>query len=321
MKSLYTLKKNALKIGLILAIATVSTVTSFAQNTIDIEPFWGGSSDQILNKHGRLVISSPILALDPTPTGALLKLFVNSSAVNPRHSAFSDVTSKGKVHVIGCEVAGENERENPIIDGRVGFGPNSFLSPNSDSDTCVTVHGEALATNFLPQAGDTTPNRHLCADINGVMSPCAIPPAGTGFSCTGSVPANSELCFQDNMNLTADTPRSLTFLCSNTQKCEHKCRQGHYFDLTSLSCIPHPPQTQGAVACTTSLLGPLLGGTACISGSLVPGSNSVTWEGNNITSIWQCSGLNTSGDPTVVNCSEGGTFNFNSDYQVNWMHG
>lgn len=298
MKLLKLFKRNFLKIALIVVMSGITTAVTYAQ-VADIKPFWGGAAEQIYNKHGALVIMDTIAPglVNPIPTSIPVKLFVDSALT----SAFSDVTSLGKIHVMGCT---SNN------DGRLTFGN---IGPSVDSDACAKVHGEVLATNFLPTAGDTTPNRNLCADVNGVVGPC---PAGASYSCTGTTPANSQLCFRDNLDLTQDTPKTLAWFCMDTAKCEYKCNSGYYYDLTTQVCTLIPPivNNGNGVACLSDdVYIPM-----CTNGTLVPGSQSGTASGSTVTSSWQCAGNDSNGNPTVINCSGSGIFNI--DYNISFLN-
>jgi hypothetical protein len=310
MKLLKLFKRNFLKIALILVMSGITTAVTYAQG-INIKPFWGGAAEQIYNKHGRLVImdTSVLGLVDPTPTSVPVKLFVDTAL-----SAFSDLTSRGKVHVIGCTSTN---------DGRVVFG-----SPNqTDPDACAKVHGEVLATNFLPAAGDVNPNRNLCADVNGVVGPCAAAAPTTAFSCTGTTPANSQLCFRDNLDLTQDTPKTLAWFCSDAAKCEYRCATGYYYNLQTLTCTPNPPAINigGIVMCPGDPNAPydnwvFTGLGMCVNGTQVPGSNYGTSSGNTVTNSWQCAGNDINGNPTVIGCGGTGTFNFNIEYNLSFLN-
>jgi hypothetical protein len=323
MKLLKLFKRNFLKIALIVVMSGITTAATYAQVS-DIKPFWGGAAEQIYNKHGALVImdtTAPVL-VNPIPTGLSqlslsgipLKLFVDTAV-----SAFSDVTSRGKIHVIGCT---------STSDGRVAFG-----TPNAtDPDACAKVHGEVLATRFLPAAGDITPNRNLCADVNGVVTPCAAA-APTAFSCTGTTPANSQLCFRDNLDLTQDTPKTLAWFCGDMAKCEYRCATGYYFNLQTQVCTANPPaiNTGGIVMCPNDASNPYpwtdlgsIGLPSCVNGTLVPASSSgsSTTAGNGTTSYvtnsWQCAGNDINGNPTIINCSAG--FDFDVNYNLSYLN-
>ncbi len=316
MKLLKLFKRNFLKIALIVVMSGITTAATYAQG-INIKPFWGGATEQIYNKHGRLVImdTSVLGLVDPTPTSVPVKLFVDTAL-----SAFSDLTSRGKIHVIGCTSTN---------DGRVVFGS----ATETDPDACAKVHGEVLATGFLPAAGDITPNRNLCADVNGVVTPCATA-APTAFSCTGTTPANTQLCFRDNLDLTQDTPKTLAWFCSDATKCEYRCAAGYYFDLQTQVCTPNPPAINigGMVMCPNDPNAPTWGTLnlgwlypSCVNGTLVPTSTTMnsTTGGNGTTAFvssnWQCAGNDVNGSPTVISCSSSGSFDIN--YNVSALNG
>jgi|GEM_PF-5582101 len=48
------------------------------------------------------------------------------------------------------------------------------------------------------------------------------------YSCTGSIPSNSNLCSGDSSGLTADTTRTLQSSCTSNRKCEYTCRSGYH---------------------------------------------------------------------------------------------
>ncbi len=315
MKLLKLFKRNFLKIALIVVMSGITTAATYAQG-INIKPFWGGAAEQIYNKHGALVIMDTTVPglVNPIPTGLSqlslsgipLKLFVDTAI-----SAFSDLTSRGKVHVIGCT---------STDDGRVVFGS----ATETDPDACAKVHGEVLATNFLPAAGDINPNRNLCADVNGVVGPCAAAAPTTAFSCTGTTPANSQLCFRDNLDLTQDTPKTLAWFCSDAAKCEYRCATGYYFNLQTQVCTANPSaiNTGGIVMCPNDPNAPtdwtFVGLGMCVNGTQVPGSYYGTSSGNSVTNSWQCAGNDINGNPTVIGCGGSGTFNI--DYHISFLN-
>ncbi len=47
------------------------------------------------------------------------------------------------------------------------------------------------------------------------------------FSCTGVIPNNSNLCDNDDYNLTLDTPAVLATSCTPEKKCEYVCKEGY----------------------------------------------------------------------------------------------
>lgn len=53
---------------------------------------------------------------------------------------------------------------------------------------------------------------------------------GTGnrFSCTGSYPANSSICYEDDLDLLQNSPRVVVSSCTSKRSCEYECLAGFY---------------------------------------------------------------------------------------------
>jgi len=83
---------------------------------------------------------------------------------------------------------------------------------------------------------DTTANCGSCGNVckagqnclNGVC-------AARTYSCTGSVPANAQLCINDDKGLTMDTPRTTVSGCTVRTRCEYTCNVG--FTLQNGACV------------------------------------------------------------------------------------
>ena len=58
------------------------------------------------------------------------------------------------------------------------------------------------------------------------------------FSCTGSIPANAELCFESDSNLSSDANNTLSSECSKVNKCEYRCNSNYIYSPDSNSCEP-----------------------------------------------------------------------------------
>ncbi len=151
---------------------------------------------------------------------------------------------------------------------------NPSIQANGVSTTAITARftnsaGETLASartvDFTTTAGrllqnscSTTPSETTCSVIlrssttPGIATVSATSgtlsyETGVQFteqpqpSCTGTLPANSELCSGDNAGLSTDTPITLVSSCSSP-KCEYRCIAG--YAKQGDTCVPSSSTTQ-----------------------------------------------------------------------------
>jgi len=60
-------------------------------------------------------------------------------------------------------------------------------------------------------------------------------------TCTGTAPANAQLCSGDSIGLTASTPIKIVSACSSVAKCEYTCNSGFQLQTGSCRSTPSPP--------------------------------------------------------------------------------
>lgn len=119
--------------------------------------------------------------------------------------------------------------------------PSSQLTPKCGTTYKTCSAGTPLEFTTDTFASNISTQHWTCATLeNGKMVSCK-----ANFTCTGSVPANSQLCDAnkdpskeaDNRNLFKDTPITPTGVCHRYTKCEYICKDGYKLSDDGKSCV------------------------------------------------------------------------------------
>lgn len=191
---------------------------------------------------------------------------------------------------------------------------NGICDPASNSnETCQWQTGTSL--NRTGIAGHTyrmwvhgatntswSPGTYSAATYATDFS-CPAAPVAT-YSCTGTTPANANICAGDDSGLTANTNRTLVSGCTSGTKCEYVCSTGYVY--SGGTCVlagggGPPDPTLTFSASPTSF--PSSGGTTRLTWSTMNATScsaSGSWSGSKATGsgIWQDIPLSSSGSYT-----------------------
>ncbi len=102
----------------------------------------------------------------------------------------------------------------PRTGGLIAFNCND----NSASNICS---GHTIANRTYSSVTGKEISFDCVKDVVG-------PEPNPSYSCTGSIPNNSNLCSGDSSGLTANTTRTLQSSCTSNRKCEYTCRSGYH---------------------------------------------------------------------------------------------
>ncbi|MBI2173043.1 MAG: hypothetical protein HYT73_02405, partial [Candidatus Aenigmarchaeota archaeon] len=117
-------------------------------------------------------------------------------------------------------------------------------------NSCSTTTSETTCSVTLRSS--TTPGIASVRGVSGSLSD----ETGVQFteqaqpSCTGTPPANSDICSGDNTGLSTDTPITLVSSCG-TPKCEYACRTG--FTKQGSTCVPQTFSCTGTAPSNSEL--------------------------------------------------------------------
>src|SRR3989338_7539307 len=110
---------------------------------------------------------------------------------------------------------------------------NAALDPEEQCDDGNPMNGDGCSSACMTESG------YICAGMPSVCQKQQV------FQCTGTTPANSQLCTGSDAGLSKDTAKALVAQCTMGNKCEYTCTNG--YTLQNGQCIQ---QQQQVFQCT-----------------------------------------------------------------------
>src|SRR3989344_2335236 len=154
---------------------------------------------------------------------------------------------------------------------------NAALDPGEQCDDGNPMNGDGCSSACMTESG------YICAGMPSVCQKQQV------FQCTGTTPANSQLCTGSDAGLSKDTAKALVAQCTMGNKCEYACTNG--YTLQNGQCIQ---QQQQVFQCT---------GTTPANSQLCTGSDAGLSKDTAKALVTQC----TMGNKCEYTCTSGYT--------------
>lgn len=136
------------------------------------------------------------------------------------HGVFNEASTTTNPWIINHNIGVGNPLTTPLQ--KVNVWRSVGITNINSSD------GNVLATNLV----HSTENDQVCVNKDGSLVICG------SFSCTGNTPdSHATMCQNDNVGLSANTPKTLVAACTTDTKCEFTCMSGYHYDSSSKTCV------------------------------------------------------------------------------------